>query len=148
MQNFFCEKYPAAKKFREVPLTNIDNLRSLFKGKGAKGRLSFAPGMASSTLNNQMKGLAVNIEGSGDSDDVLDLSDDERADGDEESRSPIKNTRKRKSGGSASVSKRQSKEIDDTLRILKTNFGGRSIEVQSTSPAPPPPTPPTTISIR
>lgn len=102
--DIFVQKNLEAKSFREVPLTNVDNLRLLFKGKCAKGRLSFAPGMESSTLNNKMKGLVVNKEGSGDSDDVKYLTDDERADGDEyeESRSPIRNSRKRKSGNSMS----------------------------------------------
>ncbi|KAJ8441582.1 hypothetical protein Cgig2_023146 [Carnegiea gigantea] len=110
---------PSVEVYRTKPVRNADKLRYLFFGLHATGRMSFAPGMSSiPKLTSKMKSIRV-----------------DKCQAAEESRSPPRSSRKRKSeGGTSESSKRQVhlEATTDLIRLMQVKYL-KDLEVKSES---------------
>ena len=127
------QNFPAAEGLRTKPVRNADKLRYLFLGQHATGSMSFSPGMSSvPRVMSKMKSVQIDTkEGTGDSDDADEGQGLVREAG-EESHSPPRTSRKRKSDGVSNDSnKRQQNEtMAELMRLMLAKYT-REVEQKS-----------------
>ena len=126
------QNFPAAEALRTKPIRNADKLRFLFLGHHATGSMSFSPGMSSApNVMSQMQSVRLDTEeGTGHSDDAdTEEGQDVGRRGvehpfAEESRSPPRSSRKRKSDGvSCDSNKRQQAETTaELIRLMHAKY--------------------------
>ncbi|KAJ8422708.1 hypothetical protein Cgig2_002692 [Carnegiea gigantea] len=132
------ENCPSVEGYRTKPVHNANKLRYLFFGLHATGRMSFVPGMSSILkLTSKMKTIQVDSdEGRGDNDELDQANDEEvECQAAEESRSPPRSSRKRKSEGSTSESSKRQMHLEattDLIRLMQVKYL-KDLEVKSES---------------
>jgi len=127
------QNYPAAEGLRTKPVRNADKLRYIFLGRHATGSMSFSPGMSSvPRVMSKMKSVQIDTkEGTGDSDDADEGPGLAREPG-EESHSPPRTSRKRKSDGVSNGSNKRTQN-ETTAELMRLMLAKYTREVEQKS---------------